>query len=378
MAHAYTPGLRVSARTMVRRRRMLPLPGQVLVKVGERVEAATVVARADLPGKVHTVNVVNALSLEPSELPNYLLKRVGEAVEVGEPIAENRPLIKWFKRQVPSPVSGTVENISAVTGQVLIREAPIPLELRAYLDGEVAEVLPGEGAVVETTGALLQGIFGIGGETWGELTPAVGSPEEVLSADKILPSQQGKIVIGGSLAHKAVFARARAVGVRGIIVGGLNDADLRELLGYDLGVAITGTEQIGFTLIVTEGFGQIAMAKGTFDLLLSLAGHKASISGATQIRAGVIRPEIIISTGQVQPMTQRPIEGWERGSLQVGELIRLIREPYFGWIGRVKALPNDLQTIATEASLRVLEVEFADGTNVVVPRANVELIEHES
>ena len=56
-----------------------------------------------------------------------------------------------------------------------------------------------------------------------------------LGIDIIDDGEQGKIIIGGSFADKAVFARARAVGVRGVIVGGIDDADLRELLGYTWG-----------------------------------------------------------------------------------------------------------------------------------------------
>jgi len=53
----------------------------------------------------------------------------------------------------------------------------------------------------------------------------------------------------------------------------------------------------------------------------------------------------------------------------------VIREPYFGRIGRVTALPPELQKLETEAMVRVLEVEFDDGTRATIPRANVELIE---
>ena len=73
-----------------------------------------------------------------------------------------------------------------------------------------------------------------------------------------------------------------------------DDSDLKEILGYDLGVAITGTERIGLTLIVTEGFGDIAMAERTFDLLNKREGDFAAINGTTQIRAGVMRPEVVI------------------------------------------------------------------------------------
>ena len=79
-------------------------------------------------------------------------------------------------------------------------------------------------------------------------------------------------------------------GVKGIIAGGIDDADLRELLGYELGVAITGSEEIGITLVITEGFGRIAMAEQTFTLLKAREGMKTSINGATQIRAGVLPP----------------------------------------------------------------------------------------
>jgi hypothetical protein len=132
-------------------------------------------------------------------------------------------------------------------------------------------------------------------------------------------------------------------------------------------------EKIGMTLILTEGFGRIPMAKRTFDLLASMLGRKASCSGATQIRAGVIRPEVIIplEKGQGDDEALKVSEG----GLQIGDTIRIIREPYFGHIARVKALPSELQLIPTESRVRVLVALLPDGTEVIVPRANVELIE---
>ena len=79
-------------------------------------------------------------------------------------------------------------------------------------------------------------------------------------------------------------------GAAALVSGGIDDEDLKEFLGYDLGVAITGNEQLGLTVIVTEGFGEIAMAQRSFDLLHSHVGDVASVNGATQIRAGVMRP----------------------------------------------------------------------------------------
>ncbi len=374
MAHSYTPGLTVAERTVIKRRRMLPLVGTVLVNNGDLVRSDQPVARAELPGKVYALNLANQLGVAPDEIKDYLIKKAGDSVSKDEILAENKPLIKWFKTEIRSPVGGTVESFSTVTGQVLLREPPRVLELLAYVDGTIVETHPGQGVTVECACSLVQGIFGIGGETSGELVIAVTTPQEALTPAHLTPAMKGKIVVGGSFLSAEAMRRAKELGIIGLVVGGIHDQDLRALLGYDLGVAITGTEQVGFTLILTEGFGTIPMAQKTFTLLSAHAGEKAAISGATQIRAGVIRPEIIIpakarsvpSTGDVLP---------QRGGIQIGDPVRIIRDPLFGKIGQVSALPPDLQKIPTESELRVLEVTFPDGSRTVLPRTNIEVIE---
>jgi hypothetical protein len=207
---------------------------------------------------------------------------------------------------------------------------------------------------------------------WGEVVVAVRTPDEPLSPTHVKGEMAGKIVVGGSFLSAETMAKAKEVGVAGIVVGGIHDKDLRALLGYDLGVAITGTEQVGFTLILTEGFGTIPMESKTFKLLSAHVGQKASISGATQIRAGVIRPEIIIPRA-VKPagaVTQPQREG-----IRLGDTVRIIRDPLFGRIGEVSALPSDLTKIPTESDVRVLEVMFPDGSRAVIPRTNIEVIE---
>ncbi|TAL12305.1 MAG: hypothetical protein EPO02_02060 [Nitrospirae bacterium] len=379
MGHTYTPGLTVTPRTVISKKRILPLPGTVLVQAGETVASATVVARAELPGKVHVVNLVNQLGILPEDLPDYMIKREGEQIGKGEILAETKPFlgIKWLKTEIPSPVTGTVETVSTATGQVILREPPRPVELCAYLDGTVVEAFPGQGVRVEATCAFIQGIFGIGGETWGEMVLAVSSPDEELTESLLGPQHAGKIVVGGAFAGAEVLARAKAVGVKGIVVGGMHDKDLRALLGYDLGVAITGTEHVGFTLILTEGFGRIPMARKTFDLLTKLGGRKACVSGATQIRAGVIRPEIIVplAPGERVEGIEAGQVGEARGGVKIGDPVRVIREPFFGHIGQVVGLPAELTGIPTESHVRVMEVMFSDGSRAVVPRANIEVIE---
>jgi hypothetical protein len=153
----------------------------------------------------------------------------------------------------------------------------------------------------------------------------------------------------------------------------MHDKDLRTLLGYDLGVAITGTESFGFTLVLTEGFGHIPMAVKTYELLKTLDGRKASMSGATQIRAGVIRPEIIVPRAPEESIGLTAAQ--LKAGAKLGDPVRVIREPFFGRIGEVVALPSELAMIPTESHVRVMEIQFADGTKAMVPRANIEIIE---
>jgi len=100
MPHSYTPGLTVTEQTMVRRRRMLSLPGNVLVTIGEVVRANQAVARAELPGKVYPLNLANQLGVAPDEIQEYLIKKAGDQVQKDEILAENKPLIKDRKSVV--------------------------------------------------------------------------------------------------------------------------------------------------------------------------------------------------------------------------------------------------------------------------------------
>lgn len=370
MSDAYLPGLTVSELTLISKVRRLPLQGEVLVKRGERVEPETVVAQTHIPGRPHLVPAANLLNLEPADLPEAMLKKPGDSVAEGEIIARYSAFFGLFRGQCQAPAAGEVEHISTVTGQVTIREPAVPVVVRAYISGEVTRVLPGEGVVVETPAALIQGIFGIGGEGCGKLRLAAKRPGDILTARQITAADKGCILVGGALVTADALERAEEVGAAGIVCGGILDKDLHDYLGYEIGVAITGHEEIGLSVLVTEGFGKMPMAEKTFQLLQKLEGQIGSINGTTQIRAGVLRPEIIVP--------RRGISG-ERttvvaGGLEIGTRVRVIRTPWFGRLGEVKELPVRLQKIESEARVRVLVVKLEEGNLVTVPRANVEIL----
>ncbi len=373
MAHAYTPGLKVLHHAKVEKNRRLPIKGKITKQVGDLLKPGDVVATTDLPGNVQMLKIANLLNIGPADVPDVMLVKEGDKVEKGQMIAETEGIFGFFKSDVKSPIDGTVEAISDVTGQIVMREAPIPVEVDAYMSGTVKEIIPDEGVIVEADAAFIQGIFGIGGESRGTMEILVDNREQELTTDLLNESHKGKIVVGGSFVSLETYKKALSLQIAGIVVGGFNYYDLEEILGYTLGVAITGSEDLVTSLIVTEGFGNIRMGSRTFDLLNKENGKFVSINGATQIRAGVIRPEIVIPLQESEIPETTVYQSDDRG-IGEGSLVRIIRAPYFGKMGEVVSLPPELQQMESETMVRVAEVKI-DNDVLSIPRANLEMVE---
>jgi len=373
MAHSYTPGLKVLQHSKVRKERRLPIKGELKVREGDAVKADDIVAKTNLPGNVHMVKVANRLNISPADIIDVLLVKEGDTLNKGDMIAETQGLFGFFKSELRSPVSGQIESISDVTGQIVMREEPLPVEVDAYVSGTVLDVIQDEGVTIESEAAYVQGIFGIGGEARGNLEVISTSRDNELSIEDINENHSGKIVVGGSFVSLEAYKKALKLKVKGIVVGGFNYFDLEEILGYRLGVAITGTEDLVTSLVLTEGYGNIKMSDRTYDLLKAHDGKFVSINGATQIRAGVIRPEIVIPLGDNEMPSDATTEK-EKLGIESGSLVRVIRAPYFGKIGNVIELPPELQQMESETMVRVAKVSI-DGEDVIIPRSNLEMLE---
>ena len=373
MAHAYTPGLKVLQKTTVDKERRLPLKGDVLVEAGKKVAPDDIVARTHLPGNVQMVNIANLLNIDAQDIDDVMLVEIGSEIKEGELLGETKGLFGFFKSSATSPVDGVLESISDITGQVVLREKPIPVEIDAYMNGKVASVLEEEGVVVTANAVFIQGIFGMGGENRGELRVLVDNREDELTPEMIPDDVKGAVIVGGSFVSLEAYKKAISVGAAAVVAGGFNYNDLQDVLGYVLGVAITGSEDLGTSLILTEGYGRIPMGNRSFELLQQHNGKFTSVNGSTQIRAGVIRPEIVIPLTVEDAMGSKSEKDTASG-ISAGSMVRVIRAPYFGDIGTVVSLPSKLQQMESETMVRVAEVEIG-GESLVIPRANLEMVE---
>jgi hypothetical protein len=365
------------------RRRWLAAPGEVLVAPGDRVTAQTVVARSRPTGALVPVNVAHQLDMAPEEVPAALTVAPGAAVTRGSVIARWRSLWGLLSSSCRSPVTGIVQEVSPRTGQVLIASHAHAVEVPALLDGEVVAVTPERGADIAGRATVVQGIIGLGGEVYGPLVAAVKHSEGVVTAEMIGPELAGHIVLGGAIVTGSALRRAAEVGVAALVTGGVEDSDLTELLGGELSVAVTGRESVRPVVIVTGGFGRVPPDPVAFDLLRDREGEGAWACGATRVRAGAVRPEIVVpelaGRDNASSVARRAGVGDVRsdadGRLAVGRRVRLVGIPHLGTIGTVASLPLGRRTFSSEGRLPAVEVLLAGKRKILVPRANVELLD---
>ena len=71
-----------------------------------------------------------------------MLKGVDDSVEQGEILGRTSGLFGFFSSESRAVVTGTIQSISSVTGTVILQARPVPVEIDAYINGKVVEVIP--------------------------------------------------------------------------------------------------------------------------------------------------------------------------------------------------------------------------------------------
>lgn len=332
------------------------------------------------------VAAASRLRVRPRFLRMFTTVREGDYVFEGKIIATTDGLDFVY-----APISGIVERICTLTGTITIVKPIRHTSVLAHAGGRVSKIIPDYGAVVDSVGAYIQGVFGIGGECSGELMMMSDSPGEPLRSDRIDANVKGKVLNCGLFASFEAIQKAREEGAVGLITGGMNQLDLVRILGRELSIGLTGQEGIDFTIVILEGFGEIAMNREAWAILEKNAGRIASIDGTTQIRAGVVRPEIIISAcydseaglpehSQAislisEDASRAPSVTYAR--LRIGDRVRCTRPPCFGLWGTVESLPGNPEEVECEAVVEVAGIRLDDGNLVAIPQANLEVFRRE-
>jgi hypothetical protein len=278
-------------------------------------------------------------------------------VNAQDVLAAPNGLFSRLRRSCRSPIDGEVVAIRG--GLVLIESKASTIELRAHIKGKVTNVMPNRGVVISAAGTLIQGVWGSGGEAEGVLKVLTDSPHRELRAHSLDVSCHGTVVVSGRVRDPEALGQAIEARVRGIIVGGAPAA------------LIPHFKSLPIPILLTEGFGDLAMSQQAFTLLQSCMGREAMLSTDTRTRRDVRRPELLIP---LRADEEPPDEETSIRPLQIGNQVRMLRAPRLGAIGTVADLPAAPQLVESGSRLPVALVDLENGEQAFVPLANVELI----
>jgi hypothetical protein len=364
---------------LARIERRLPHPGEVVVRVGQRVEPDDVVARAFIPAAPQIVNLARTLMIPPSRVKRALLHEIGAQVAQGVPLARSG---RFGGRVFLAPVNGVLAGVDETTGYITIAPDPVRYELPATVRGVVMEVIPYEGVWIETPAAQVYGVFGIGASQYGVLRLLVTDPAEPITDAMINPRSAYAVVIGGSGISAAALQRAVQQQVRGIIVGSIDEAELRAFLGtagYTAWAISPPNWQVPATppppgdlvVIVTEGFGNRPMSQPLFELLASHDGKEALVEGSTQLWNGAQRPRVVIplSTRTAGLSIEAP-----RPAVRPGALVRILHQPYLGALGQVRTISSAPRRLPSRVRTPAADIALEDGSMVTAAAIAVEAL----
>jgi len=220
-----------------------------------------------------TVNCSKILNIEPESLKSYLNKKIGDIIEKSGEIASKPVFAGLGMEHCRSPIYGKIISIDLKKGTVTIKRPIEERRIDAYIKGFVKEIMPNRGAVIETEGELINGVFGFGGERHGILG------EDIMILENYLKRNEFDD-------YKGNF--------KGIITPSINSYEFKDLFDDEISKGITKENNLGTTIILMSGFGDKKIDEILLKKLNEFIGIQVSIDGRTQIRAGARRPEIII------------------------------------------------------------------------------------
>lgn len=336
--------------TQAHHRVRVPRGSEMLVGVGDTVSPDQVLAVHRRPARPVRVALAGPLRRQAVDVSACLVVRPGARLAEADPIARSPE-----GREVRSPLAGVLLGISASDGTALV--APLGEEERVvgHVRGRVRAVDDG-GLVVEVSGALLRGVGGTGDAVHGELVMAVRDPGDELRAGMIDVGSTGRILVGGSRASAETLTRARAMGVAGIVLGGVLDKELRDFEAIQRRRNEIGGLAGSFGVLLLEGFGKVGIDPQRFEWFRVHAGRTASLFGSDAL--------LYVHDAEMPPA--------RRVLPHVGERVVAHRRPFQGRAGVLVAELEELHATASGIATRMGLVRFEDGRLAPVPLANLE------
>lgn len=355
MANLYAPSItHIIPLTTIRRERHLPVPGTVTVRVGQRVQALDVIAEAPSSRRHLFLDLARGLGVPETQIARYLVHRPGDRVEAGEVIAGP---VGISRRTVRAPADGRI--VSLAGSRMLLQLHGEPHSLRAGFPGTVTATDGVQSVTLETTGALVQAVWGNGLQDYGIMRIVGDSPDDRLQTDKLDIDLRGAVLVAGICDQPAPLHQAVDLAVRGIVLGGLTS----ELLPL--------VRRLPFPVILTEGFGLLPINSMAWSLLRSNAGREAALDGRPGGPYEMQRPEIILPLPAARELSLPD----EVVPLRRGVRVRVVRRPYASVVGVVQSVEEQPTEFPSGIVARSVVVDLEGVGSVAVPLANLEVLQ---
>jgi len=285
------------------------------------------------------------------------LVAAGETVVAGAPIAErlrDPVLIDRVVLASAEPLPGgrvpEGELLFAWRNRWRIAAGEVAETLDSPVTGIVRDVRPGSAIIIQASGRALHGIVTLGGPTRGRIHIAAGSDGELRSAGLDV-GLAGTILVVGSRIDAETLTRARAMGVRGIVVGGLASKERRDFTASERRQRAALHRLAPYAVLVLEGASRRPLPAPVMDILHALEGHEVAIVGDP--------PMLIFETPDGGVPVLRPDYVRVRGGPLAG------REG--SWAGIVGP-----RRFAGGVHLEAGSVRFEDGSVTAVPLGDLE------
>lgn len=339
--------------TLVRRTRLLPSAGKVLVHPGQKVNTTDIIAETRLAG-VHTlIDVRRALGLARVDEAEKLIERQpGNTVQKDDILAQSKGL---FSRALRSPVDGQILSISG--GRILIQSPGAPLQLQAGMSGTVASITPDYGAVIETSAALVQGILGNDRCDQGLLLMVSRKLDDELTKDRLDVSMRGAVVVGGHCNQADVLLMGAELPLRGLILSSVS-ADLLPVIS-----------RAPYPVVIIEGIGKLPFNSAAYKILSTNDRRDTCLKASALNGYTGEQPEVII------PLPANAEIANTLTDYKVGKTVRIQGAPYAPQIGTLvqvrpgpTRLPNGVNTTCAEVRLENNEV-------IPIPLVNLDVLE---
>lgn len=338
----------------IRRERVLPIQGRITARRMQKVAPTDVVAQAVLDPKHMMLDLTQGLNVSRERAEELIQRQVGDVLSKGDVIAGP---VGLFQRVVRAPFDGEVKL--AAEGKVLLGKDTKPYHLLAGMEGTVTNIIPDRGVIIETRGALIQGVWGNGHVAHGVMQVLSRDLDEEVLPEQIDISYRGAIAVGGFCKNPEFFHTAASIPVKGVVLGSMSSS------------LIPVAQEMEYPIIIVDGFGQKALNSSAVKLILSNNEKEFSLNAQEFDQNMGDYPEIIISL--TSPETSQPPQDMD--SISLGKQAYILSGPQASRIGTIENLFPDDYTFPNGIQAAAAELNLGQTEKITVPLRNLELIE---